>query len=241
MIRVKSYSYKYRKKPKYLDNINMEFEKGKMYAVVGPSAVGKTALFSSFMGYIEGEGLISVCESSEIDDFGRYISAYFTTDTRYKSVFRRNKKKKNELRSSKSAIKQSKETLVFDKDLFWEYRAAFGIPKKRFKIRRLTETKKILIGIAKTLSYEANIYLLDDPLCNINHVLKARVMNALKEKSLDGKTVIVSSQNIKLLNGVVDYIYFMRDNTNLVRINVSEVENDLPILYKDVYKYGKDL
>ena len=60
ILSVKNVSYSYEGTKKVvLDNINAEFEKGKIYSIVGKSGVGKTTLLSLISG-------LDTCKSGEI-------------------------------------------------------------------------------------------------------------------------------------------------------------------------------
>ncbi len=209
-----------------LKNINMEFERGYMYAVVGPSGTGKTTLFSSLLGFTRGSGSIRVGNHFDHYYFMNHISSYFPSE--YEIT--------NYLRIYDYAKKIDKLASNFSIKVFMSYIKKFKLPDKNIIYTKCSKGQKALIDIAYTLTYDTDIYILDEPFSNVDYVLKSEVMKCLKEKVVEGKTVILSSHNIKILEGSVDYIYFMKNKTNLDIVDTSKIEDKVEIIYRDIYK-----
>ncbi len=229
MIKIKNYSYSYNSYVECLKNVNMEFEKGYMYAIIGPSGSGKTTLFSSITGFAKGNGSIKVFNEFAPRKFTNHISVNFQKDDLKLGAI--------VVPSSvlDYARKLGKVAKNFDAKLFNRYINRFNIPVG-IDYSKLSQGQQSLVDISLTLSYETDLYLLDEPFSNIDYILKNEVMKCFKEKVIDGKCVIISSHNIKILDASVDYVYFLKDKTNFDIVDVSTIETDLTDLYETIYK-----
>lgn len=245
MIKIKDYTYSYKDNKDCIKNINMEFQKGFMYAIVGPSGSGKTTLFMSLIGYAKGKGSIKVGNSFNPIDFSKHIATYLPIESIVQISTGLEADTEASLTVQLDAYKLhrsktlSKKASNFDLNLFNKYIRIFKLTEKNEKLipaKKLSRGELALFELAYTLSFDTDVYLLDEPFSNIDYILKNEVMNCLKEKVVNGKTVILSSHNIKLLDGSVDYIYFLKDSTNLEIIETTDIEDELPELYNKIYQ-----
>lgn len=232
MIKIKNYSYSYNSYSECIKNINMSFEKGYMYGIVGKSGSGKTTLFASLTGFLKGKGSIKVGTEFNPEKFTDNISIYFpreyiaegnTTALAFDETVLRNADKLDKLLDN------------FDVEVFLKYLRRFKLPNVKFRYSKCSKGQQVLVDLAFTLTYDTDVYLLDEPFNNLDYLLKQEVMKCLNEKVIDGKCVIVSSHNIKLIEDSVDYVYFMKDKTNLDIVDVSCLEDDLTTVYKSIY------
>ena len=78
-LKLENVSYRYEKSSKdVLSNLNIEFEGGKMYAIVGKSGSGKTTLLSLLSGLARVTGGKIYCDGKDISkmDLYNYRSKY---------------------------------------------------------------------------------------------------------------------------------------------------------------------
>ena len=76
ILELKNVSYWYEKDKTILDNLTVNFEKGKFYTVIGPSGSGKTTFLSLISGHDKKKnGEILYC-GKNIDKIGNKIYNY---------------------------------------------------------------------------------------------------------------------------------------------------------------------
>lgn len=94
-ITIKNISYNYKEDRKILQNINIEFENGKKYIIVGRNGSGKSTLLNLVMGFYdnyEGEILVNGFDLGKIDksSYMKCISTLFQDFVKYEGTYREN-------------------------------------------------------------------------------------------------------------------------------------------------------
>ncbi len=94
-ITIKNMSYNYKEDRKILQNINIEFENGKKYIIVGRNGSGKSTLLNLVMGFYdnyEGEILVNGFDLGKIDksSYMKCISTLFQDFVKYEGTYREN-------------------------------------------------------------------------------------------------------------------------------------------------------
>lgn len=201
VIEVKNINKTYKKKDetiKALNNINLSFEKGKFYAIMGHSGSGKSTLIR-ILGLIDefdsGEYLLNNnsvkklnnLESSEIrmkeigfvfQDF--YLDEYMTA-------------KENiilPMLINKSIEKQDREKIAE------QLLEKMGLlDRKNHLPKELSGGEKQRVCIARALANNPSIILADEPTGDLDEKNESIIFEYLKELSKEGKCVIVVSHS----------------------------------------------
>lgn len=184
-----------------LININLEIEKGEIFALLGPNGAGKTTLISTICGLVNPT-------SGEIHADGHNI----ISDFRY-------------VREKIGLVPQELSTDMFES--VWNTvnfsRGIFGKPtnhsyveeilrklslwdKKDSKIMTLSGGMKRRVMIAKALSHEPTILFLDEPTAGVDVELRKdmwKMVNGLRE---DGVTIILTTHYIEEAEEIADRI-----------------------------------
>ncbi len=213
ILELKNVSYRYKDGNNYvLNNISYSFDKGKTYAIRGRSGSGKTTLLSLISGlerYEEGNILFNHMELNHIDlDYYR--------NTNVGIVFQ-----SFNLLPHLTAI----ENIILSMDI-----SKVHVPNKKKKAIELLEkvglneeigNRRVLklsggeqqrVAIARSLSYDPEIILADEPTGNLDHETEDEIMEILinlahKEK----KCVVIVTHSSNVANQV-DVIYELKKN-----------------------------
>ena len=192
-----SYSYEGRdSKAKVLNGLNYEFEKGKVYAIVGRSGAGKTTLLSLLSGLTsptDGTILFDGSDVKKIDRYqyrSRFVGVVFQ---QFNLLPHLNAVENVELsmRASgkKIADKRRRATELLDKvDLN-------GTLTKR-RMLKLSGGEQQRVAIARALSYDPDIILADEPTGNLDITTQEEVMDIFKRLAHEeNKCVIIVSHS----------------------------------------------
>ncbi|HLS53697.1 MAG TPA: multiple monosaccharide ABC transporter ATP-binding protein [Tissierellaceae bacterium] len=210
---------------KALDNVNLEVEEGEIHAIVGENGAGKSTLmnvlsgvhpYGTYDGKIIYEG--QECQFNSIRDsekLGIVIIHQELTLSPYMSaaenVFLGNEQAKNGIIDwEKTTIEARK---IFDK---------IGLDENPDTIvNTLGVGKQQLIEIAKALSKNVKLLILDEPTAALNEDDSENLLNLLLEFKKSGITSILISHKLKEVAQVADRITILRDGAT-----IETIEND---------------
>lgn len=178
-------------KTKVLDNINLCFEKGKFYTVIGRNGSGKSTLVHCISGIKEYEGRI-VCGGDDITklsaaDRAKRISllpqqvlpAPFTV---YELCsFGRNPH--GDIRNSREKIASALEKANVS-----------HLSEKR--VDEISGGERQLSYFAMNICQDADTILLDEPTANLDMDYESKILSCAKEMCKSGKTVICVMHNL---------------------------------------------
>lgn len=209
----KSYSLKNKKIP-VLKNINVKFENGKFYAIMGHSGSGKSTLISIIDGIepqTRGHVIINKKDLSNMNNKEKsfirnneigiifqdfFLDNYLTALENIMLPMTINNKYK------KFANKRALELL---KKVELESRSNH-FPKE------LSGGEKQRVAIARALANNPNIIIADEPTGNLDEENESKIFNILKRLSQEGKCVIVVSHSNEILK-YADVCYELKEGS----------------------------
>ncbi len=186
--------FSYEKTP-VLQNISYEFEKGKMYCIVGKSGAGKTTLLSLLSGLASpgsGEILYDGHNVATIDKYtfrSKYIGVVFQSFnliTKYTAL-------ENVILSMDVAGYKTKNKRQRALDLL----QSVGLDEEEAdrRILKLSGGQQQRVAIARALSYDPDIILADEPTGNLDGETQNEIMAIFRELTRQGKCVILVSHS----------------------------------------------
>ena len=194
VLSLQNISFSYGKTP-VLKDISYEFEKGKMYCIIGKSGAGKTTLLSLLSGLAApnaGEIIYDGKNVTKIDKYtfrSRYIGVVFQSYnliTKYTAL-------ENVVLSmdvSGAKIKNKKQKAL-------ELLASVGLDEDEAnrRVLKLSGGQQQRVAIARALSYDPDIILADEPTGNLDRDTQKEIMNIFRDLTDQGKCVILVSHS----------------------------------------------
>lgn len=206
ILRLENLSYSYGKN-KVLKDISYEFEKGKLYGVVGKSGAGKTTLLSLLSGLTSPTaGNIYYCDKdiAKIDKYNyrsNYVGVIFQSYnllpqlTAVENVELSMDVSKKKLKNKRQAALEMLEKVELNETL----------AKRR--ILKLSGGEQQRVAIARALSYDPNIILADEPTGNLDLGTQEEVLEIFKKLAYeDNKCIIIVTHSPEVAKSV-DEIY----------------------------------
>ncbi len=196
MISVEKLSFSYGSR-QILRDVSFSAEKGDFLAVLGPNGVGKSTLFRCVLGILKGyNGTITVggrdirdlsrremagCMSYIPQNFGTAF-AYSVLDTVLMGTTHElgtfSMPKDSHIRKAKNALEQ-----VGISDL------------ENRMFNRLSGGEQQLVMIARALSQQADLLLMDEPTASLDYGNREKVLSLLKDLTRQGYSVILSTHD----------------------------------------------
>ena len=194
ILSLQNISFSYGKTP-VLKDISYEFEKGKMYCIIGKSGAGKTTLLSLLSGLAvptAGDIFYDGKSISRIDKYtfrSKYIGVVFQSFnliTKYTAL--ENVVLSMDVANYKTKDKQGRamellESVGLDED------------EANRRVLKLSGGQQQRVAIARALSYDPDIILADEPTGNLDGETQKEIMDIFRDLANRGKCVILVSHS----------------------------------------------
>lgn len=203
---------KYYGKNQVLKNINISFEKGKVYGIVGENGSGKTTLFRCIAGLEKYKGKIT----SDFKQLKNHLGFLFTEPYFFPKIT--GKEYIQLLLNARNIKAQNIETSnIFDLPLN-QYASTYSTGMKK---------KLALTGI---LLQENEYYLLDEPFNGVDIQSNIIITEIISQLKKIGKTIIISSHIFSTLADTSDEIHLLKKGEFIKRVDrnsFSELETEM--------------
>lgn len=205
VLKLENISFTYDKKPIF-KNLNLQFEKGKVYAIVGKSGTGKTTLLSVLSGlaaptsgnvYYKGQ---DVEKMNKYDFRSKYVGVIFqsfnllTKFTAFENVSLSMDIANFNVNDKKQYVYDLLESVGLDSE------------QANSRILKLSGGQQQRVAIARALSYQPEVILADEPTGNLDGETEAEIIKILRDLANQGKCVIIVTHTPAVAKAA-DHIY----------------------------------
>ena len=205
VLKLENISFTYDKKPIF-NNLNLQFEKGKVYAIVGKSGTGKTTLLSVLSGlaaptsgnvYYKGQ---DVEKMNKYDFRSIYVGVVFqsfnllTKFTAFENVSLSMDIANFNVNDKKQYVYDLLESVGLDRE------------QANSRILKLSGGQQQRVAIARALSYQPEVILADEPTGNLDGETEAEIIKILRDLANQGKCVIIVTHTPAVAKAA-DHIY----------------------------------
>lgn len=185
-----------------LRNVNIQFQEGKIYGIVGRNGSGKTVLFKIIAGFLKpSDGQVKVYgkevgrDKDFADEIGIIIEnpGFLRGYTGYQNL-----KYLAGIRKiiGKQEIRDSMEKVGLD-------------PDSRKKVGKYSMGMKQRLAVAQAIMEDPQILLLDEPMNGLDNQGVEDVRKILLRLKEEGKTIILASHNREDIEILCDEVYEM--------------------------------
>lgn len=206
MIKIEELSKLYGSK-QVLSGINITFEEGRVYGIVGENGSGKTTLFKCITGIEKHNGTII----SEVEKLKDHIGFLQTEPYFFSKITGR-----EYIQLLCNARK--KQTGNIDQ------RNVFDLPLNQYASTYSTGMKKKL-ALTAILFQENQYFILDEPFNGVDIQSNIIIMDILKKLKGLGKTMIISSHIYSTLSDICDEIHLLKNGSFIKKVYKDEFKN----------------
>ena len=194
ILSLQNISFSYDRTP-VLKDVSYEFEKGKMYCIIGKSGAGKTTLLSLLSGLATptaGDIIYDGKSISKIDKYtfrSKYIGVVFQSFnliTKYTAL--ENVVLSMDVANYKTKSKQARALGLLDS-------VGLDEDEANRRVLKLSGGQQQRVAIARALSYDPDIILADEPTGNLDRDTQKEIMDIFRDLANQGKCVILVSHS----------------------------------------------
>ena len=224
MIQIQNLSFSYRHTPVF-SNINLSFEKGSIYGLLGENGVGKTTLLKIISGLQRPQqGSCTVDGYTSFDRMPAFLqNIVFLPDDVV-------------LPDEATPEKYIKGLAPFYPDYSGEafsemMREMDTDPARRFKEMSFGQRKKSLIACALALG--TDYVLLDEPTNGLDIPSKASFRRILSKRVGDESTIVIATHQLRDVENLIDPIIILTQDAVLLNAPIRDITEKL------LFEYGR--
>ncbi|MCL2682874.1 MAG: ABC transporter ATP-binding protein [Bacteroidales bacterium] len=176
-----------------LENINIQFDKGNVYGIVGENGAGKTTLFKCIAGLENYDGQIN----SEFKPLKNYLGLLLTEPFFFSKITGR------EYIQLLCNARKKEITKIDDKNIF-------DLPLNQYASTYSTGMKKKLALLAILLQ-KNQCFILDEPFNGVDIHSNIIIVDLIHKLKALNKTVIISSHIFSTLSDTCDEIFLLKE------------------------------
>ncbi|HNB51623.1 MAG TPA: sugar ABC transporter ATP-binding protein [Anaerolineales bacterium] len=221
---------------KALDNVSFRVAEGEIHCLVGENGAGKSTLMKVLSGvYPHGSYSGDILFAGNVQSFsGIHDSekvgiaiiyqelALVPEMTVYENIFLGHEIRSRFFVDWNETIKQAGEMLK-------KVRLSIN---PELKVKDLGVGKQQLVEIAKALSKDVKLLILDEPTSALNEDDSENLLNLLRELKQQGVTSIMISHKLKEVIGIADSVTVLRDGRTICTLDAHKGEVSEPVLIK---------
>lgn len=185
---------------KVLDNVNLQFEEGKIYGLIGRNGSGKSVflkILCNFYAPTYGEVLF--------DNINIYKENIFPPETR--ALIEKPSFLPDVTGFDNLKLLASIQNRISDEEILNTLKKLNLIEDKDKKYKNYSLGMKQKLGIAQVLMENPKIIILDEPFNGIENATAKKVRDILKSEAKSGKIIILASHIKEDIEELADVVY----------------------------------
>lgn len=214
---------------KALDGVNLAVNRGRIVGLLGPNGSGKTTLIKLLNGLLtptQGEILIDGmpvgCDSKKVVSYlpdHNFLSEWMSTEQmmNYFSDFFED----------------------FRRDRAEQMLSELGINIKQ-KIKTLSKGNKEKVALILTMSREAKLYLLDEPIAGVDPATRDYILRTILTNYSEDATIIISTHLISDVEQILSDVIFINRGEIVLSDTVDDIRmregKSVDELFREVFK-----
>ncbi|MBQ8639681.1 MAG: ABC transporter ATP-binding protein [Lachnospiraceae bacterium] len=212
-----------------VNDLTLQFEPGKIYALLGPNGSGKSTFMKIAAGLIHPTSGSILFENQPIGSYSKAHCTYMPTEAYFYSYM-----------TWKDAGNYYRDFFPdFQMDRYETLIDTFGLSMKQ-KISKMSSGMTAKGKIALALARDSRLCMLDEPLNGIDIIARDQILDAISRYAGNNRTFVISSHLVDELETMVDEAIFIKNGTVVLSGTVEHLTHQagksLTELYKDVYR-----
>lgn len=212
-----------------LDNVNIKFEKGKIYGLLGPNGSGKTTMIKLINDLLQPTSGKVLIKEREPGIESKKIISYLPERT-YLNM----------------DMKVS-ELLEFFSDFYedFDHNKATKLLKKLdiaidAKLKTMSKGTKEKVQLIVVMSRKADIYILDEPIGGVDPASRDYILETILNNFNENSTLIISTHLIADIEKILDEVVFINKGKIVLNENADNIrtkkQTTIDALFREEFK-----
>lgn len=211
-----------------LTGVNLNIEKGKIVGLFGPNGSGKTTFLKIVAGLIQPtDGKLRICEHN-LGYITKDLVAYLPDRDFLYDWMRIEDAKKAYVKFFKDFNTQKFNELL-----------EFMQLSSNMKVKSLSKGMKEKLALALTLSRDAKLIVLDEPLNGVDPIAREEILGAILKSFSFESSMLITSHMINEIENIIDEVFYLKQGQIILSGNVEEIKAErnksLDELYREVF------
>ncbi len=217
MIDIQNLSFAYKKKPVF-NGLNLKFEAGHVYGLLGKNGTGKSSLLRNIAGLLNPQqGQVTVNGFTPFERLPVFLEDVFLVPEEFYLP---------DIPVAAFIKHYAPFYPPFNANKFRNYIAVFKIPEdSTLQNMSYGQKKKLLISFA--LATNAKVLLMDEPTNGLDIMSKSQFRKILAEALDEERCIIISTHQVKDLENLIDRITIIDEGKILFDENVEDITKKL--------------
>ena len=202
-------------KNEVLSGVDLNINKGGIFAVLGPNGSGKTTLIKCVLGMvIPDKGNIDVLgENIKKESNYRHKIDYLPQIANFPSNLR--------VKELIKMIKDLRGNTTIDEQLIDLFKLTPFLDKKLGNLSGGTKQK---VNIVLTFMFDSPLVILDEPTSGLDPISLIRLKDLIQAEKAKGKTILITSHIMSFVEEVSDEIVFLLEGKIYFKGSISELK-----------------
>lgn len=214
-----------------LDGLSLNVKKGSIYGLVGVNGSGKTTIIKHLTGVYKADQGENLIEGEEIFDnvAVKQRMAYIADDLYFFGMYS----------LGRSAAYYKKLYPNWNEERYRHMVQQFGLSEK-MKLSKFSKGMQKQAAFILAMSAMPDVLILDEPIDGLDPLIRRMVIKYIVEDVAEREmTVLVSSHNLKEMEGLCDSIGIINRGKMLIERDLDELKSDVHKI-QVVYPEGKE-
>lgn len=211
-----------------VNHLSLRLESGKIYALLGPNGSGKTTFMKMAAGLVKPTSGEITFEGRPIGTASKRSVAYMPTEAYFYSYM-----------TGKDICHYYRDFFAdFHPELFFRYLEDMELDPGQ-KVSKMSSGMMAKLKIAVTLSRDARLIMLDEPLNGIDIIARDRIIATILNNFTPDKTFVLSSHLVEELERIIDHALFIKKGELVLGGEAEQLRREhgksIVDLYKEIY------
>ena len=208
-----------------LDDISFQIKPGTIIGLASPNGSGKTTIIKLIADFLTLDGGEIMVDGKKVGPETKAVTSYLPDH----DLFSGNDKVGTAVKFYAGYYKD------FDAEKCRKYLKTFKIEEDA-KIDSLSKGMREILMLILTLSRDAKLYLLDEPLANVDPVNREAIVTTILKEFKEDASVIISTHLLNDVETILDEVIMIKENKLFCHKSVEEIREETGRSLNDFFK-----